>query len=695
MLNYLRLTNFQKHEHFEHTFAPGLSVCVGPNWSGKSSLLRGLLYGLFGASAVSVGAKNLVTRHAAGALEVGVDFTVGGVRYEVRRGLSKAELRREGNLLATGQTAVTAQIEELIGPAKQFLTYQVSRQGEAGALLTLGSTKLAQHINAVTGVDLVDRVLDRIKDERLLVKGATEQVEGLSEQWQAAQAQYQQHTALIAEKTAEQSVLMKGLETLQKEMGVSYQQVTQLQSQRQRFVDWQRQEAERRQQLADAELRLKVARGALEAAPAADSREALSHYQRLEEGARRRPEALSKRDQAQTMLAQADAALEQLRVELCEPVDTTLMSRDAEHWQEKAQQLTAEIRVREQSLQASICPACQRPLAEGGCDHAGLEAQLEKLRAELAVAQEQATHHSAMLRETQEHNQRYQAQVTSREQWAAYGVQAQTHLDRLEEELALYPEVTAAEVQQAQATYRVLQAQEQAHVLAQMAVQVAEENLARVPGQGIAVPEVTAAEVDAASQHYAQQFYQHLEHSKRSAELEGELQTLRQAVGPLQQQVEQLAQQRAVAERQAERDRGLEALGKYLRTNRDRFMQSAWDNLLGYASTFIRDASQQAITELRRDAKGEFTYVENGQELPLELASGMQLAILGVAVKLALAAAIGSTFDVLLLDEVSAAASDENALRLTECLAATGQQVFLITHREADAVAAQDVIALS
>ena len=73
----------------------------------------------------------------------------------------------------------------------------------------------------------------------------------------------------------------------------------------------------------------------------------------------------------------------------------------------------------------------------------------------------------------------------------------------------------------------------------------------------------------------------------------------------------------------------------------------------------------------------------------------MQLAILGVAVKLALAAAIGSTFDVLLLDEVSAAASDENALRLTECLAATGQQVFLITHREADAVAAQDVIALS
>jgi ABC-type polysaccharide/polyol phosphate transport system ATPase subunit len=72
----------------------------------------------------------------------------------------------------------------------------------------------------------------------------------------------------------------------------------------------------------------------------------------------------------------------------------------------------------------------------------------------------------------------------------------------------------------------------------------------------------------------------------------------------------------------------------------------------------------------------------------------MQLSILGVAIKLALMAAVGSRFDVLLLDEVSAAASDDNALRLTECLAETGQQIFLVSHREADAVAAQEVLTL-
>ena len=144
-----------------------------------------------------------------------------------------------------------------------------------------------------------------------------------------------------------------------------------------------------------------------------------------------------------------------------------------------------------------------------------------------------------------------------------------------------------------------------------------------------------------------------------------------------------------------ERDQALTRLAKYLRTNRDRFMRAAWDGLLTYASVFVGNASDGAITELKRTSKGDFTYVEDGREMPLELASGMQLSILGVAIKLALMAAVGSRFDVLLLDEVSAAASDDNALRLTECLAETGQQIFLVSHREADAVAAQEVLTLS
>ena len=52
MLTTLTLTNFQKHAHLTHTFKPGLTLVTGQNWSGKTTILRAVLYALFGTSAV-------------------------------------------------------------------------------------------------------------------------------------------------------------------------------------------------------------------------------------------------------------------------------------------------------------------------------------------------------------------------------------------------------------------------------------------------------------------------------------------------------------------------------------------------------------------------------------------------------------------------------------------------------------------
>jgi hypothetical protein len=145
---------------------------------------------------------------------------------------------------------------------------------------------------------------------------------------------------------------------------------------------------------------------------------------------------------------------------------------------------------------------------------------------------------------------------------------------------------------------------------------------------------------------------------------------------------------------QAHRLQKLTQLVKYLKSNRDRFVQQTWQELLSYASEFVSEATAGDIKGIARSEQGEFVYLEDSQEMPIELASGMQRAILGVAVKLAMSAALGSSFPVLLLDEISAAASDENSLILTDLLARTGQQVFLVTHRQADSAVAQSVLAL-
>ena len=689
MLNYLRLSNFQKHEHFEHTFSEGLSVCVGPNWSGKSSILRGLLYGLFGASAVPVGAKNLVSRGASSALEVEVGFTVAGVRYQALRGLNKAALRREGNLLATGQTAVTNRIEELIGPAKQFLTYQVAQQGESGALLTWGTTKLAQHINAVTGIDLVDRVLEQIKIERAMVKGASDQMENVQGAIHQTQAQITQQQDLVREKAAQEQALSQVLETLHPDLQILSDQVERLRSDLAAFLSWQKREEHRVRELDEAQQSLKDARRRLEAAPEADSQPLLAEYYLLEGAAKRRLEALEQR-------ARACASIEEGRVILKRLADTPAPEDEAPLLEaEQAarysyQTLKTETQRLEQAVQDQTCPVCKRPL-DRGPDHEDLSQQLPTCRRKLANAHEAWEKSTQRLAWVKQRNQ----EAGLKAQWSQYVLQAEAHLVQVEAELAALPDASPARLAEVYAAYTRMQAAQQRHMEAKLALQQAQRRLQAVPPAVPAPQEVSDSEVRDAEQAYLNKLQIYQDKNQQRASLAGELKGMQHALSLRQGDLQALTEHLQHLQSYAERDALLEDLGKYLRANRDRFMQSAWDSLLGYAGAFIRDASQQAITELRRDAKGEFTYVENGQELPLELASGMQLAILGVAVKLALAAAIGSNFDVLLLDEVSAAASDENALRLTECLASTGQQVFLITHREADAVAAQDVISLT
>jgi DNA repair exonuclease SbcCD ATPase subunit len=159
----------------------------------------------------------------------------------------------------------------------------------------------------------------------------------------------------------------------------------------------------------------------------------------------------------------------------------------------------------------------------------------------------------------------------------------------------------------------------------------------------------------------------------------------------LEQAQEKLEQHRRVTSR---RD-GLSNLSKFLRTNRDRFTEAVWARLLEHASQFVAEVTAGDVTALRRWADGTFTFVENGVEQSVDgAASGMQRAIFSTAVKLSLAAALGSRFGTLLFDEVTAAAADDTSLTFVSRLATEGAQTLLVTHRQTDAAAAEHLVQL-
>ncbi|MEN6303759.1 MAG: AAA family ATPase [Armatimonadia bacterium] len=685
MLNTLKLTHFQRHLQFEHTFGPGLTVCVGPNWAGKSTLLRAILYALFGTEATGIPSKGISTRGGQRAV-VELGFTVDGVRYDVLRSQSKCELRRGDTLLATGTTGVTAQIESMIGPAKGFISYQVAEQGEVSHLLTLGSAALAKHINAVTGVDLVDQVLGQIKEERLLGKGRLHDSDYTR---QTLERQQQAVASLEGELQGVEANLSLLKERKAKQghvLSISYAGYQQAHENYAAWSRWYNAEQSRLAALASATDRLDAATAALQKLPDSDPQAALTAFILLTKQRQGRTELLEQQENVVRRMAQAEEELRAL--DGAAPVDLLPLRQEKKAADDAHQRAYARLLAKQAELNGAACPTCHRPF--GTCNEAEVRLEVEALKADLAQAAERQ--HRAMLA-VNSAERAYEAQA-ARQSWQATLRELSQHQAELTEKLKGLAQVSPEQVEAARVRHEQARDAASQRKVAEQALAQARQEVEANSQPAPEVPRATEQSVAAALRRYQEDYQASQETEQAISSTQARLDQISSSLATARTQHAELARQVSELEALELRMSRLDELGKYLRDNRDRFTQSAWDNLLRYAGAFVQAASDGAMQGLRRDAKGDFTYLENGEEMSLKLASGMQLAILGVAVKLALAAAIGSNFDVLLLDEVSAAASDENALRLTECLAATGQQVFLISHRPADAVVAQSVIDL-
>ncbi len=696
MLISLTLTNFQKHRAFSHDFQHGLTLVTAENWRGKTTLMRGLLYALFGSTAVQVRAANLVTRGEK-SMEVQLVFRVHGLDnqqdYTVTRGLNKAELRLNGEVVASGQTPVTAMIQSLIGEAKSFLTYQTARQGEADGLLTLGSTKLAQHINAVTGVEVVDQVLERIKLRRASYTGLQDLASRQDLELLHLEAQCEQQGLLLRDKEQQHLTVVAHQRQVHERQTAADQQFQQLRSQRQAYLHYQQRQAEYQHHYQAAQERLQAAERLLQDNPDVDLNAAYRDFTRLLAASQAHQHAAGLIEPLQAALREAESVIAQLHTQASEVKEPEGLSARLSTARKSLSQDESALAIALGGLQAGICPTCQRPLGDDSEIH-DLQQQATQLQARIAE-QQQHLHALELLWTTFERASHAADTVrTAISQWQSYREQQQHALEQAQQILNQHPPIDAQELEQAKQHYDQLAMSQQARrsaLLEQEQATLMLSKLGTVPDPVPEVPESTLRQ--------AEQALLSLRESARTLEreeavLKAEIGLHTKALANDQQQLQTLRQRHAETQAQLKHDSLLAELAKYLRDNRDRFTQQAWAALLAYANQFIQDASGGDMTELRRTADGDFTFVENGEELPLELASGMQLAILGVAIKLALAAAVGSRFEVLLFDEISAAASDENALRLTECLARSGQQVVLISHRSADAAVAQDVIAL-
>lgn len=177
MLTEIELGNFLSHHNTKLPFDKGVTVFVGHNGAGKSSVIDGITFALFGQHTRNSN-KGLIRRGSNQGFAK-VDFTISGRAFEaVRKIDSKGTLgaqffeKKDGILvpLASGERkqfgeSMTKEIESLIGMDFDKLKIaSIVRQGELNSIIDADPRKFKELVNAIIGIDKLDTAFGSMKD---------------------------------------------------------------------------------------------------------------------------------------------------------------------------------------------------------------------------------------------------------------------------------------------------------------------------------------------------------------------------------------------------------------------------------------------------------------------------------------------------------------------------------------------------
>ena len=175
-LNSLRLCNFRQHSDSYITFDTGLTGIIGPNGSGKTTILEAIAWALYGQDAAR-GKKETIRSLNAGPgarVKVALDFELGGHRYRVERGLTSAELFLDGadTPIANSLTGVSEMLRRRLGMTREeFFNTYFTGQKELDVMASMAPSERAQFLSRVLGYERL-RIAQRLVREKARLVGA-------------------------------------------------------------------------------------------------------------------------------------------------------------------------------------------------------------------------------------------------------------------------------------------------------------------------------------------------------------------------------------------------------------------------------------------------------------------------------------------------------------------------------------------
>jgi DNA repair protein SbcC/Rad50 len=239
MIKSIELTNWKTHKRTVMNFQKGVNVLIGVMGAGKSSVIDGISFGLFGTfpslNQRRTNTENLISNRPSvqSNAEVKIKFTVGSDEYTVTRKISKKEtasanLEKNGSYLQTQSVRVNEEIESLLKLNYDTFSRAIyAEQNRVDYFIELTRSERKKQIDQMLGLDnfataeqnatsLANSIKSMITEEEQIlaqsdVKELKVQLEKLSNERQAIEKEQLELKAQSKEKESNKAKLEKEL----------------------------------------------------------------------------------------------------------------------------------------------------------------------------------------------------------------------------------------------------------------------------------------------------------------------------------------------------------------------------------------------------------------------------------------------------------------------------------------------------